>query len=137
MRRQKEHISQLFGLLVRGRLDEFLAGCDEGLVLTAHGSSPVPTTLTKGDIPDWFGSLRALSPASLRSSVEVARVTRDTATVILRHSFGRNGVDHHLELANLVVLREGLLAEWSSYPVDLPAYSRAWRTHDAFELASV
>jgi hypothetical protein len=137
MRRQEEHINRLFDRLVGGRLDEFLAGCDEELVVTAHGSSPVPTTLTKGDIPDWYGSLQALSPSSLRSSVQVARATRDSAMVILRHSFGRNGVAHHLEMANFVVLREGLLAEWSSYPLDLPAYSRAWRTHDAFELAFV
>lgn len=137
MRRQKEHIGRLFGLLVRGKLDEFLAGCDDDLIMTAHGSSPGPTTLTKGDIPDWFGSLQALSPASLRSSVEVARATRDSAMVILRHSFGRNGVDHHLEMANFVVLREGLLAEWSSYPLDLQAYSRAWRARSGFDLASV
>jgi ketosteroid isomerase-like protein len=135
MRRQKEHIDRLFGSLVRGELEEFLAGCDDELVVTAHGSHPVPTTMTKRDIPDWFGSLRALSPTSLRSSVEVVRVTKDTATVVLRHAFGRNGIDYHLEMVNLVVLRDGLLIEWSSYPVNLPEYSRAWRTHDAFVLA--
>jgi len=136
MRRHKEHIDRLFGSLVGGKLDEFLAGCDDELVVTAHGSSPVPTTLTKRDIPDWFGSLRALSPTSLRSSVEVTRVTKDGATVILRHTFGRKGIDYHLEMINFVVLRDGLLTKWSSYPLDLGEYSRAWRTHGAFVLAS-
>ena len=42
----EERISRLLGLLVRGRVDE-LPGCDQELVVTAHGSNRVPTTLTK------------------------------------------------------------------------------------------
>jgi hypothetical protein len=63
-------------------------------------------------------------------------VAKDTASVILRHSFGRNGVDYLLEMANVVVLRDGLVAEWSSFPIDLAEYSRAWRTRDTFLLES-
>jgi hypothetical protein len=37
---------------------------------------------------------------------------------------------------NLVTFRDGLLAEWSSYPLDLPEYSRAWRVYDHSMLAS-
>jgi ketosteroid isomerase-like protein len=95
-----------------------------------RGSTPAPMVLRRSDIPDWYGSLQALSPTSLSSSVEVVRVDDERATVMLRHEFARNGIDYRLEMVNLVSFRDGLLAEWSSYPLDLPEYSRAWRTHD-------
>jgi ketosteroid isomerase-like protein len=137
MRRQlKGQAKQLFSSLISGKFEDFLSGCADDLVLTARGSTPVPITLTKADIADWYGSLQALSPASLRSSVEVARVDGNTATVILRHSFGRHGTDYTLEMVNLVKFRNGLLAEWSSYPLDLAEYARAWRTHDYAVLAT-
>jgi hypothetical protein len=72
MRKQRGHIARIFDALVHGRVQEFLAACDEGLVVTAHGFNPVPTTMTKGDIPDWIGSWHALTPTSLRSSFEIA-----------------------------------------------------------------
>jgi len=56
--------------------------------------------------------------------------------VVLRHSFGRQGVDYTLEMINLVTLRDGLVSEWSSYPLDLAEYARAWRTHDLAGLAT-
>jgi ketosteroid isomerase-like protein len=129
-RQQKQRIGHLFGQLVKGRLDEFLAGCTEDLVFTVRGAHPAPVRLQRSDIADWYGSLRALSPTALRSSVEIVQVDRQKATVILRHHFARNGVDYQLEMANLVTFRNGLLAEWSSYPFDLPEYARAWRTHE-------
>jgi len=136
VRRQlKGHVRQLFGSLVAGKFDDFLSGCADDLQVTVRGSTPVPITLTKADIADWYGSLQALSPTSLRSSVEVARVQGSTVTVILRHSFGRQGVDYTLEMINLVEFRDGLVAEWSSYPLDLAEYARAWRTHDYAALA--
>jgi hypothetical protein len=136
MRKQRDHIGRIFDALVHGRVEEFLAACDDGLIVTAHGSSPVPATLTKRDIPDWIGSWHALTPTSLRSSFEIAGLTKDTASVLLRHSFGRSGVEYLLEMANVVTLRDGLVIEWSSYPLDLAEYSRAWRTRDTFLLAS-
>jgi ketosteroid isomerase-like protein len=137
MRRQlKGQVKQVFGSLVAGKIDDFLSGCADDLTVTVRGSTPTPMTLTKADIADWYGSLQALSPASLRSSVEVARVEGSTVTVILRHSFGRQGVDFTLEMVNLVTFRNGLVAEWSSYPLDLAEYARAWRTHDYAALAT-
>jgi ketosteroid isomerase-like protein len=137
MRRQlKGQVRQLFDSLVAGRLDDFLSGCANDLVFTVRGSTPSATSLTKADIADWYGSLQALSPTSLASSVEVGRVDGDTVTVILRHTFGRQGVDYTLELVNLVTLRDGLVAEWTSYPLDLAEYARAWRTHDYATLAT-
>jgi ketosteroid isomerase-like protein len=136
-RHLKGHARQLFGFLVAGQLDDFLTGCADDLTVSARGSSPVPVTLTKADIADWYGSLQALSPGSLRSSVEVGHVDGDTVTVILRHSFGRQGVDYTLEMLNLVTFRHGLIAQWSSYPLNLAEYARAWRTHDYAALATV
>jgi ketosteroid isomerase-like protein len=137
MRRQlKAQVRQLFGFLVAGKFDDFLLGCAGDLTVTVRGSTPAPITLAKADIADWYGSLQALSPTSLRSSVEVARVEGSTVTVILRHTFGRQGVDYTLEMANLVTFREGLVARWSSYPLDLAEYARAWRTHDYADLAT-
>jgi ketosteroid isomerase-like protein len=127
---QKQRIGRLFGALVQGQLDDFVSGCSADLVLTVRGSHPAPVILTRSDIPDWYGSLQALSPGSLRSSVEVAQVKGDTATVILRHHFARNGTDYRLEMVNHLAFRHGLLAEWSSYPLDLPEYSRAWRANE-------
>ncbi len=135
-RQQKEHIRQMFSALIGGRVDDFLSGCSDDLVVTARGTTPIPTTLTKIDIYDWYGSLQALSPTSLQSSVEVVKVEGNSATVILRHSFGRNGIDYNLEMLNLVEFRDGLLAAWSSYPLNLSEYQRAWRTQEVATLAS-
>jgi ketosteroid isomerase-like protein len=129
-RQQKERIGRLFDSLGRGQFDEFMAGCRDDLALTVRGSSPTPTLLARSDIPDWYGSLQALSPTSLSSSVEVVGLDGERATVMLRHEFARHGIDYRLELVNLVSFRDGLLAEWSSYPLNLPEYARAWRTHD-------
>jgi ketosteroid isomerase-like protein len=129
-RQQKHRIGRLFDSFVKGRFEEFAAGCADDLILTVRGSEPAPVHLQGSDIPDWHGSLQALSPGALRTSVEVAQVDGPNATVILRHSFARHGVDYHLELVNLLTFRDGLLAEWSSYPLDLGEYSRAWRTHE-------
>jgi ketosteroid isomerase-like protein len=129
-RQQRERIGRLFDSLVRGQFDEFVSGCRDDLEVTVRGSSPTPTTLRRSDIPDWYGSLQALSPTSLCSSVEVVRVDGERATVMLRHEFARNGIDYRLEMVNLVSFRDGLLAEWSSYPLNLPEYARAWRMHD-------
>jgi ketosteroid isomerase-like protein len=129
-RQQRERIGRLFDSLIRGQFEEFMSGCTDDLAVTVRGSSPVPMILRRSDISDWYGSLQALSPASLSSSVEVVRVDEERATVMLRHEFARNGIDYRLEMVNLVSFRDGLLAEWSSYPLDLPEYARAWRMHD-------
>jgi ketosteroid isomerase-like protein len=129
-RQQRERIGRLFEALIKGQFEEFSAGCTDDLAITVRGSSPRPMVLRQSDIPDWYGSLQALSPTSLSSSVEVAQVNDERATVILRHEFARNGIDYRLEMVNLVSFRDGLLAEWSSYPLDLPEYARAWRIHD-------
>jgi ketosteroid isomerase-like protein len=129
-RQQKAQIERLFGAFISGSLDVFLSGCARDLVVTSRGTSPVATTLIRSDIPDWFGSLQALAPTSLRSSVEVAQVEQNTATVILRHAFSRHGIDYRLETVNLVSFCDGLLAEWSSYPLDLAEYGRAWQTKE-------
>jgi ketosteroid isomerase-like protein len=130
-RQQRERIGRLFDSLVRGQFDEFISGCRDDLTFTVRGSSPTPATLRRSDIADWYGSLQALSPTSLCSSVEVVHVDAGRATVMMRHEFARNGIDYRLEMVNLVSFRDGLLAEWSSYPLNLPEYARAWRTHDA------
>lgn len=135
-KQQKDRIRRLFGALVAGRFEEFFAGCSDDLSIEFRGSTPIPTRMTKADIPDWYGSLQALSPTSLRSSVEIGRIDGDAATVLLRHSFGRNGVDYSLVMINLLEFREGLVARWSSYPLDLSEYARAWRTHEMAALAS-
>jgi hypothetical protein len=90
MRRQMEQIGRLFGSLISGDLDDFLAGCAHDLVVISRGTSPVATTLTRSDVPDWFGSLQAvLTPTPLSSSVEVTYVERSAAKVILRHACSR------------------------------------------------
>jgi ketosteroid isomerase-like protein len=129
-RQQRERIGQLFGALVRGHFEEFMSGCTEDLALTVRGTNPTAVRLSRSDIPDWYGSLQALSPTSLRSSVEVAKVDGNTATVILRHAFARNGIDYRLEMVNVLTLHNGLVSEWASYPMNLPEYSRAWRNHE-------
>jgi hypothetical protein len=135
-KQQQEQIERLFGALVAGRFSEFFAGCTDDLLIEFRGSTPSPTKLTKSDIPDWYGSLQALSPTSLQSSVEIGRIEGDTATVILSHSFGRNGIDYCLEMINLLEFRDGLLAKWSAYPLDLSEYARAWRTHELAALSA-
>ncbi len=68
--------------------------------------------------------------------MEIGAVEGDSATVILSHAFGRNGVDYRLEMINLLQFRDGLLTRWSAYPLDLSEYARAWRTHEMAALAS-
>src|ERR1700723_3819406 len=102
----KQRIGQLFGHLVQGHLEEFLSGCTDDLLFTVRGAHPAPVRMQRSDIADWYGSLRALSPTELRSSVEIAHADRHTATVILRHHFARHGVDYLLEMANLLKFRD-------------------------------
>ncbi len=135
-KQQKDQIKRLFGALVAGKFDEFSAGCADDLLIEFRGSTPARTKLEKTDLPDWYGSLQALSPTSLHSSVEIVRTDDERATVIISHSFGRNGVDYKLEMINLLEFRDGLLAKWSAYPLDLSEYARAWRTHELAALAS-
>ena len=135
-KQQKDQIKRLFSVLIAGKFNENFAGCTDDLSIEFHSSTPIPPKLTRGDIPDWYGSLQALTPTSLLSSVEVSRIEGDTATVILRHSFGRNGVDYSLEMINLLEFRDGLLAKSYAYPLDLSEYARAWRTHEMVALAS-
>ena len=121
-RQQRERIGRLFDSLVRGQFDEFMSGCPTIWPSRCGDRAPAPMVLRRSDIPDWYGSLQALSPTSLSSSVEVVRVDGERATVMLRHEFARNGIDYRLEMVNLVSFRDGLVAEWSSYPLDLPEY---------------
>jgi ketosteroid isomerase-like protein len=134
---QKDKIGRLFGQLVEGHFDEFLAGCAADLVINVRGSSPVETTLIKSDVPDWFGSVQAMARSELRSAIEVGSVEGNQAVVILRHSFERNGVNYQLEMANLCEFHDGLLSSWSSYPLNLPEYERVWKLQEltALQLA--
>jgi ketosteroid isomerase-like protein len=134
---QKDEIGQLFGQLVEGHFDAFLAGCATDLVITVRGSSPIEATLIKSDVPDWFGSIQAMARSELRSAIEVGAVEGNQAVVILRHSFERNGVNYQLEMANLCQFQDGLLSSWSSYPLNLPEYERVWKLQEltALQLA--
>jgi hypothetical protein len=79
-----------------------------------------------------------MSPTSLHTTTEVARASSDAAMVFLRHSFSRNGLDYLVEMVNLVTFKEdGRIITWSSYPLDIPEYARARRTHDVSTLTPV
>jgi ketosteroid isomerase-like protein len=129
MGRQKERVAGLFRSYLDGALDEFLQACDEELVVTAHATSPVPRTLTRRDIPDWFGSLQALSATRVHSSVKVLRLEDNAATVLFRHSIDRAEGSRQLDMVNFVTFRNDLLIAWSSYPVDLDEYSKVWQRY--------
>jgi ketosteroid isomerase-like protein len=135
--RQKDALQSLFGHLVQGDFDAFLAGCATDLVITVRGSTPNETTLVKSDVPDWFGSIQAMARTSLRSTIELGSVEGKQAVVILHHSFQRNGVNYVLEMANLCEFQDGLLSSWSSYPLNLPEYERVWKLQEltALQLA--
>ncbi|HEX3795882.1 MAG TPA: hypothetical protein VHV57_15420 [Acidimicrobiales bacterium] len=134
---QKDEVGRLFGHLVQGHFDEFLAGCATDLIITVRGSTPEETTFITSDVPDWYGSIQAMARTSLRSSVEVSTIDGNQAFVILRHAFERNGVNYELEMANRCEFRRGLLSSWSSYPLNLPAYERVWKLQEltALQLA--
>jgi ketosteroid isomerase-like protein len=128
---QEKRVTKLFHSYVNGRLDEFLQGCHEELVVTAHDANPLPRTLIKCDIPDWLGSLQALSATTVQSSVEVLRIGDSSATVLFRHSIDRAGISRQLDMVNFVTFQEDLMVTWSSYPVDLHEYSKVWQKYYA------
>jgi ketosteroid isomerase-like protein len=134
--RQTKQIERMFRSLVSGHVDAFLRHCADDLIITTRGTDAELHTLSKADVADWFGALAALSSGQLQSAVHVAPTEGHTATVILSHSFRRDGVEFTLDTINLLTLRGGQLIEWSSYPLNLNEFAQAWSTAESALLQS-
>jgi ketosteroid isomerase-like protein len=117
---------RLFDALTAGRLDVFLGGCVDDLVLTVIGSGPLTTLVRKGEIAAWYRSMGVLAGASFRSDVCFVLDDERATLVLLRHTLTREGTGYSYETANRCTFRDGLLASWFSRPVRRDDYARAW-----------
>ena len=123
---RSERLDKLFESFVRGAYDEFLAGCADDLVVNVRGSAQLATTIGKSNVADWHRSTQQLAGDAFRSSVCFVLVTEHEEIVVLTHVIDRNGLSFRYETVNHCTLREGLLASWFSYPMDVAAYTDAW-----------
>jgi ketosteroid isomerase-like protein len=124
--RRFERLDALFGLFVRGKYDEFLAGCADNLVLNVHGSARLATLVPKAQISQWLHSTQQLAGGTFRSSICFILVTEHAGIVVLTHMIDRNGVRFRYETVNHCTLRDDLLAGWFSRPMDVSDYAEAW-----------
>jgi ketosteroid isomerase-like protein len=121
-----QRLDELFGLLVRGQYDEFLAGCTNHLVLNVRGSAGLATIVPRAQISVWHQAMRELAGGAFRSSVCFILATEHEAVVVLTHVIDRDGCTYRYQSVNRCTLREGLLAAWFSLPMNATDYARAW-----------
>ena len=119
-------LDELFGSFVREEWEEFLAGCASNLVLNVRGSAGLATMVRRTQIAEWSQSARELAGGTFRSSVCFILVDENVGVVILHHELEREGVSFKYQTVNRCILREGLIATWFSYPMNMADYVAAW-----------
>jgi ketosteroid isomerase-like protein len=132
-----ERLDQLFGAFVRGRHDEFLAGCTDDLVLNVRGSAGLATLVPRTQIAAWHQAKQQLGGGAFHSSVCFILVTEHEAVVVLTHRIDRDGVTHRYETVNHCTLRDGLLAAWFNFPMSAADYAQAWDLEPLSERAAL
>jgi hypothetical protein len=121
-----QRLNDLFGSLVEGRSEDFLAGCSDDLILNVRGSARAATMIPKDRISEWHRSAQDVAGGRMRSSVCFILTTGPAKIVVLTHVIDRNGESYRYESVNHCTLRGGLLAGWFSYPMDATDYAKAW-----------
>jgi len=120
-------LGEIFEPLARGEIDEFLARCSDRLVFSVWGTAPRPTTLSRADLPGWYGGLRALTADTFSSEVVLNLSLGLENVVMLRHRFSFLGQPRRYDTVNHCVLLRGQLVAWFSRPSAAGEYAAAWR----------
>ncbi len=123
---ERERVEALFGLLVANRVDEFLAGCSDQLLLTVRGSGTLNTTGAPDRLSRWWEGLRRLAGETRGTEVLMTITEELSHVVILRHLFTRGGVGRKFDTVNFSTVRDGVLAAWFSSPLERQEYADAW-----------
>jgi ketosteroid isomerase-like protein len=124
-------VEGLFEALASDRLEAFLSGCAEQLLVTFRGSGDVSTVLGRGDLPSWWSGLHFLAGGQVRTKVALVLSTGPSTVVVLSYRFIRFGVSRHFETVNYCTVRDGKLAAWFASPLDRREYAEAWGLDEA------
>ncbi|HXZ61109.1 MAG TPA: hypothetical protein VEG62_00105 [Acidimicrobiales bacterium] len=122
---REDQALEAFGRLAAGDVDDFLESCAHDLVLEARGILAETTYVSRRDIPAWYDALRGLTGDTLESSVRMVRSRGERSTVVVRHSFERDGVQHRFDMVNICAFSDALLSQWSSFPLNVPEFACA------------
>lgn len=123
---EREQIEALFGSLAVNRVDEFLAGCAEQLLITLWGSSPMSSTVSRDQLSSWWQGFDRLTEGTLVTELLLTVPDERSYMVILRHRFTRGERCCRFDTVNICTLRDGVLVAWFSSPLDRQEYARAW-----------
>jgi ketosteroid isomerase-like protein len=123
---ERERVEMLFTALGADRLEEFVSGCSERLLITMRGSGAASTILSRAQLPEWWEGFRSLTEGSLRSDVVLTMTSGAAHVVALRHTFVLDGRPRRYETINSFTFRQGSIASWFSRPLDPHGYAEAW-----------
>ncbi len=122
----QDQIQALFGALAGNRVDQFLDGCSENVLITVWGACPLSSTVPPRQFPLWWDGFRQLTGGTLVTEVLLTLVDEVSQVVILRHEFTREGRRRRFDTVNFCTLRDGALVAWFSRPLDRQEYVEAW-----------
>lgn len=123
---ERERIEALFAALAADRVEEFLDGCSDQLLMTVRGTSPLTDRVSPDRLPLWWEGLHSLTDGTLVTEVVLTLTEEISHVVVLRHRFRRAGQDRKFDTVNFCTLRDGALAAWFSSPLDRHEYVDAW-----------
>ncbi len=126
---EEKQVETLFATLAANRLDEFLAGCSDQLLITLWGTSPLSNTIPPALLATWWEGFHRLAEGTLVTEVVLTLPDERSHMVILRHRFTREGTVRGFDTVNFCTLRDGALASWFSRPLDRQEYVEAWGLH--------
>jgi hypothetical protein len=123
---EREQVEALFAALAADRIEEFLAGCSEQLLITVWGSSPLSSTVCLDQLRRWWEGFNHLAGGTLETEVLLTLPDEPSQVIILRHRFFRDGTARTFDTVNFCTLRDGALIAWFSSPLDRREYAEAW-----------
>src|SRR5664279_3850184 len=123
---ERDQVERLFTALAANRLDEFLLGCSDRMLITLRGTGTTSTILSRSEVPAWWEGLHSLADGSLSSHVVLTMTASVAQVVILRHTFVLEGRSRRYDTVNCCTLHQGTIAAWFSRPLDLADYAEAW-----------
>lgn len=126
---EQDQAETLLTALAANRLDEFLAGCSDQLLITLWGTSPLSNTIAPTQLSAWWEGFHRLAEGTLATEVVLALADERSHMIILRHRFTREGTGRRFDTVNFCTFRDGALAAWFSRPLDPREYVEAWGLH--------
>lgn len=127
----RDRVEALFTAFGAERIEAFLSGCSEQLLVTFRGTSDAPTVFGRPDVASWWAGLKFLAGGPVTVDVALVMATGPSIVVVLGYSFVRDGRARRYETVNYCTLRHGALAAWFASPLERREYAEAWGVADA------